>query len=114
MRREMGCHRDAAHLEGGVTLQRRKIERARHELLKDISCIQHAAHWLHTFSRQMHREITRALIQPKSLHEHEKTAHMIAVQMAQNNAIEVIGLHSGRAQPTAHRLTAVQQQRAVL
>ena len=43
-----------------------------------------------------------------------KTAHMIAVQMAQNNAIEVIGLHSGRAQPTAYRLTAVQKQRAVL
>ena len=38
---------------------------------------------------------------------------MIAVQMAQNNAIEVIGAHSG-AQPTAYRLTAVQKQRAVL
>ena len=107
MRREMGCHRDAAHLEGSAALQRLKIERARHELLKDISRIQHAAHWLYTFGRQMHREITRALIQPKSLHEHEKTAHMIAVQMAQNNAIEVIGLHSGCAQPTAYRLTAV-------
>ena len=102
----MGCHRDAAHLEGSATLQRRKM--SAHAIApKDISRIQHAAHWLHTFGRQMHREITRALIQ-KSLHEHEKTAHMITVQMAQNNAIKVIGLHW----PRSRRLTGYRSPEA--
>ena len=60
----------------------------------------------------MHGEVARAFLEPKPLHQHEKSAHVIAVQMGQQNAIEIIGRNAGGAQATAHRLAAIDQQRA--
>jgi hypothetical protein len=60
----------------------------------------------------MHGQIPRAFFEPKPLHQHEKSADVIAVQMGQQNAIEIIGRNAGGTQTAAHRFAAIDQQRA--
>ena len=104
---------DVSHEECVPGSDRREVELERHQFLENICGIQHTPHWFQAFLRHVHGEIACALIEPKALHQHKKTTYMVAMQMAEKDAVEFIRLHACRPQAAAYWFAAVHQQRTV-
>jgi hypothetical protein len=87
------------------------IQAKAEELFEDARRVEHLSDGLDAIRRQMNRQLLLALLQPQTLHEHEKAANVVAVQMGNENAVNQIVTQPGRFERPSDALTTVQEDR---
>src|SRR5256885_578559 len=84
-----------------------KMETKRQCLIEEKNCVQHLAQRLDGFAGQVNFERLSATLQPHSLHEHEKAADMIRMEVRKKNGIDCVVTETTRLVAPIHGFTTI-------
>ena len=102
-----------SHDDGGHCRCPAKVIRVekRQEFVEKISRVQQLANRLDPVRGQMNWQILLPLLQPKTLHEHEKSADVIGMEMRNENPVDGVVVQSRGFVTATDRFSAVNQKR---